>query len=168
VRRLVAAALLVTCLGLSACSGADQQGTPQQQMVSWVKGTSYGATAQGLGTDAKKATSILAGGSPNEVHTICGVFLLDVEQANGMLPTPDQQSTSLLSHAYESLGAAARSCFDAPGSPAKRAAFATQKGAGLASLTEATARVESVLGEPLSQVGGATMGVTGGATGSSP
>jgi hypothetical protein len=165
VRRLVLAALLLSCLGLSACSGADQQGTPKQQMASWVKGTSYGATVKSLESDVKKATGILASGTPNEVHTICGVFLLDVEQANGLLPSPDQQATSLLSHAYESLGAAAHSCFDAPGSPAKRAAFATQKAAGLASLTEATARIEAVLGEPLSAVGGATMGVTGGTTG---
>ena len=168
-RRLVASlSLLALCTLATSCAGADRQGTAAQQMTSWVKGTSYGATQRTLIADAKKATAVLSTGSSAEIHTVCGVFLVDVEQANGVLPTPDQQATDLLSTSYTALGSAAHDCFDAPGSPSKRASFTVDKSKGLAALSEATGRIEAVLGIPLAQVGGATEGVTGGTTGNTP
>ena len=168
-RRIATSLALVALCGFAAsCAGADRQGTAAQQMTSWVKGTSYGATQRTLVADAKKAAVVLSTGTPAEIHTVCGVFLVDVEQANGVLPTPDQQATDLLSTSYTALGGAAHNCFDAPGSPAKRASFAVNKSKGLAALSEATGRIEAVLGIPLAQVGGATEGVTGGTTGNTP
>ena len=149
-------AVLLLGLAVTGCGGADQQGNPSAQMSSWVQGTSFGGSVTALQADMKKADQVIAAGSAADVHTVGGVLLLDVEQANSTLPSPDQQATDLLSSAFDNLGAAAHECYDSPGSPAKRVAFAQSREKGLAALTEGVARVEAVLGKPLSQVGGAT------------
>jgi hypothetical protein len=160
VRRLAGAGLLAISVLLASC-GAQQQGTPAAQMSSWVKGTSFGQTVRTVQTDAARAREVLASGTTAEIHTACGVYLVDVEQANGLLPTSDTQASNLLASAYGSLGLAAHDCYDAPGSLTKRASFAAAQAKGLAELSEGVARVEAVLGMSLAQVGGATEGVTG-------
>jgi hypothetical protein len=139
-------------------------------MTTWVKGTSFGLTVRTMQQDAARAASVIKGGSPAVLHTACGVFLVDVEQANSVLPTPDIQASQLLAKAYGSLGAAAHTCYDVPSSSSQRATFSRQLSAGLASLAEGTARVEAVLGKPLAKVGGNTEGSAsdGGATGATP
>ena len=150
--------LLLLGLAAAGCGGSDQQGSPASQMSAWVSGTSFGTTVNALDADTRHATTVMATGSEAAIHTVCGVLLLDVEQANGNLPTPDQQSTDLLATAYNNLGAAAHQCYDSPGSPAKQAAFIVSRARGLSALSESVARIEEVLGKPLSKVGGATYG----------
>jgi len=170
VRLRATVAAVVTSALLAGCAGADQSGTPAQQMTTWVKGTSFGLTARTLQHDAARAAKVVTSGTPAEVRTACGVYLVDVEQANSVLPTPDVQASGLLAQAYGSLGAAAHSCYAVPSSPPDRATFAKHQAAGLASLSEGTARIEAVLGKPLSKVGGNTEGASsaGGATGATP
>ncbi len=168
--RAAGAFALVASALLTGCAGADQSGTPAEQMTTWVKGTSFGLTVRTMQQDAARAATVVSSGTPAEVRTACGVYLVDVEQANSVLPTPDTQASALLAQAYGSLGAAAHSCYAVPSSATARATFAHQQASGLASLSEGTARVEAVLGRPLSKVGGNTEGASsaGGATGATP
>jgi hypothetical protein len=77
-----------------------------------------------------------------DLHTVCGVLLVDIESANASLPTPDRQTTTLLSSAYTNLGAAANECYNAGPSPAKRLVALSSMAKGLAALSEATARID--------------------------
>ena len=146
-KRLLLAAVVSLCaVGLSACS-QDQQGTPAQQMSSWVTGTAFAQTLGTLRADMAKSTlEVASSQSSAAVHTVCGVMLVDVESANSTLPTPDTQATNLLSQAYEKIGAAAHECYDSVGDASKKASFARDRSAGLALLSEGQLQVESVLG----------------------
>jgi hypothetical protein len=159
---LALAALLAGGLSMAGCA-QDAQGTPAQQLEHWVSGTGFQGSTTQVRADVASATRVVATATdPAVVHTVCGVLLVDVEQANANLPTPDLQATSLLGSAYESLGAAAHDCYDVVGSPAKRAAFATARLAGLTSLAEACQRIEAVTGQPL---GGAATTMRGPSSG---
>ncbi len=140
-------AAVAVALVLAGCAGQDRSGSADQQMRSWVNGTNLGATIGTLVGDVQHAASQLhGGGSAAALHTVCGVLLVDTEQANSNLPTPDQSLTTLLSNAYETLGEAGHDCYDAVGNPAKSQAFDAAKAKGLLLLSEAQSRAESILG----------------------
>lgn len=135
---------------LTAGCSADQQGSPSKRLSNWVTGTDLAASTGQIRTDVAKANSLLGTTkNPDAAHTLCGALLVEVQQANQTLPSPDLQATNLLGSAYESLGAAAHDCYDAVGNPEKQAAFARDRRAGLVSLTEAQLRIEAVLGTRL-------------------
>ena len=148
------AAALCVVLGLSGLLGAgcasDQQGSPSKQLSNWVTGTDFAASTGQIRADVAKATTLQATTeNPDAAHTLCGALLVEIQQANQTLPSPDTPTTNLLGASYESLGAAAHDCYDAVGNPAKQTAFANDRRAGLFSLTEAQLRIEAVLGKRL-------------------
>jgi hypothetical protein len=63
--------------------------------------------------------------SAHVLHLVCGVLVTDTEAANASLPTPDAQSTRLLSRAYTDIGAGANICYGA-GSSTSTAQFSAR------------------------------------------
>ncbi|MDE3007763.1 MAG: hypothetical protein KGJ10_02830 [Acidobacteriota bacterium] len=112
-------------------------------MVGWVHDNAFVASSKALSVDASHVAGALraASSSVNELHTVCGVLLLDTQKANTPLPTPDDQATKLLSGAYENLAGAANECYGADASPLKRARALAMLARGLAKLSEGVARV---------------------------
>lgn len=143
-KRIVAIFLVALGLLAAACSSP---GTPQSQMKSWISSTGYGPSTGTLLNDAKKSAQVVASNQgTNANHTVCAVMLLDAQNANNNLPTPDTTASNLLAKAYGALGSAANDCYDAYNNPAKVAAFSAQRLLGLQYLAEAQARIEAVVG----------------------
>ena len=134
---LVAAGLL-----LSACGSVSALSA----MRSWVTQSSFHSSVSTLTTDVRHSASALRtlSTSDGSLHTVCGVLLVDTESANASLPTPDSQSTSLLSKAYTNIGAGANQCYKAGASPTARAAALESMAKGLGYLAEGTVRVDVV------------------------
>ena len=84
--------------------------------------------------------------SPSVLHTVCAVLAFDVEQAQASLPTPDTQTTDLLSRAYSRFLVGANQCYQAS-TPSRSLAVASLEQAG-ATLAEAAARVRASTGGP--------------------
>ena len=66
---------------------------------------------------------------------------MDVSAANAALPTPDNQSTQLLSKAYTDIDSGAKLCFDAGTNSLQRQRALNYLSKGLAYLSEGTLRV---------------------------
>jgi hypothetical protein len=148
VRRRVAlrsvAVLLLGGLLLSACGTQSMASA----MTSWVASSSYRANTKQLLGDASKTAGALriAGESANKLHTVCGVLLVESEQANSALPTPDHLVNTLLSRAYGDLGAAANIGYKSADVPASHARALNYVSKGLGALAEASAQIRSDLG----------------------
>jgi hypothetical protein len=114
-------------------------------MASWVKQSSYLSGAKAVARDARHSASALekATTSSVDLHTVCGVLLVDTESANASLPTPDNRATTLLSDAYTNLGAGANECYNAAASTSARATALKSLAKGLNDLAEASARIAS-------------------------
>jgi phosphoketolase len=132
IRRLIA--LLVSGLVLGACGSISAS----TAMTNWVSQSGYVATAKAVFVDAEHAALELKNPSSTtaQLHTVCGVLLYEVQQANASLPTPDDQASNLLSNAYGDLGAGANQCYR---DQRIRAHETLAKGAAL--LSEASARI---------------------------
>lgn len=142
-------ALAAVALLCSACA-ADEQGSPVTQLTTWVKGTGFEASTAQMRSDIAKADALVGHtDDPLQVHTLCGVILIEIQTANDNLPTPDAQLTAVLGSTYTELGEAANDCFDSVGSAAKQQAFAQHRRAGLIGLAEAQLRIEAVTGPNL-------------------
>jgi hypothetical protein len=138
-RRL--AALLVSGMLLAACGTVSASSA----LRTWVKDSGFHSAVSTLRTDARKSAAQLrnASATANDLHTVCGVMDLEAQQANASLPTPDDQATSLLSRAYDALGAGATECYGAsPSASARATAIATLERA-IALLSEASARIDA-------------------------
>ncbi len=134
-------ALLVGGLLLSAC-GSISSATA---LTSWVVQSSFLSSAKALVTDAQHSAGQLKSlsSSDADLHTVCGVLLVDTESANASLPTPDGRATTLLSKAYTNLGAGANECYGASSNVSARAKALASMTLGLADLSEASARIAS-------------------------
>ena len=149
-RFLWAVAALVLAGSVATACGQDELGSPNQQMSTWVRGTAFTDVVGTLRSDVDKAASLLASNpAAAQVHTVCGVLLVEVQAANSGLPSPDKTTTPLLSSAYHSLQDAATYCYDAVGNPTSASKFSGARSAGLARLSEAQLEVESLLGTRL-------------------
>lgn len=129
-------------LALAAC-GSVSAGTA---LTEWAKSSNLTINSAQLVLDARKVLVELddAHSSAAQLHTVCAVLDLEALQANAALPTPDDQTTTLLSGAYTNLGDGANVCYHAAASPARRdraAAFLRRAGA---QLSEAQARVSAL------------------------
>ncbi len=115
-------------------------------MVTWARTNAFVSSTKTLGLDAAHAATALKSRSSgvNDLHTVCGVLLLEVQMAHTDLPTPDDQATSLLDHAYSDLGAAANECYEAGGNVIRRARALEYLARGAAKLSEGSARVATV------------------------
>ncbi|MHB1087541.1 MAG: hypothetical protein ACYC19_02115 [Acidimicrobiales bacterium] len=140
IRRLgvlaLAGVLLSACGTVSAVSA----------MRTWVDQSNFHVSMKTLSTDVRHSVSALRDGSTSSasLHTVCAVLLVDSESANASLPTPDDQSTTLLSRAYTNLGAGANQCYKAGADPSARALAIASLAKGLGDLAEATVRVDVV------------------------
>lgn len=132
IRRI--ATLLVSGLLLGACGSVSAS----KAMIDWVTQSGYLATSKAVLVDARNAANDLRNPSTTtaQLHTVCGVLLYEVSQANASLPTPDDQASNLLSGGYGDLGAGANQCYR---DQRVRALASLAKGAAL--LSEARARI---------------------------
>lgn len=132
IRRLVA--LLSAGLVFSACGSISAS----TAMIDWVSQSGYVSTAKAVLVDAAHSATALrtVSMSSAQLHTVCGVLLLDLDKANASLPTPDGQASNLLSKAYGDLGAGANQCYRS-----ERAAALLSLAQGAALLSEASARI---------------------------
>jgi hypothetical protein len=138
----VVAVLLGAGLLLSACGSVSAS----KAMTTWVAQSGYVANAKTLTNDAKHAALALRDTSTSSasLRTVCAVLDLETEQANAALPTPDNQSTNLISKALSDLGAGAVECYGASSNVAKRAKALVSLSSGVGYLAEASARVAGV------------------------
>lgn len=138
--------LVLGSLVLAACGTVSAS----TALGRWVTSSNLpGALAQ-LKLDARHAvTELTAKSSSTKLsHTVCSVLYVETSQANAALPTPDTQTTKLLSAAYTDLGSGANECYAAGSSPTKRAvAIGYLRRAG-AEMAEAQARVSAITGSP--------------------
>ncbi len=81
-----------------------------------------------------------------ELHTVCAAFDFDTVSAYQSLPSPDTQTTELLTAAYTDLGDGANVCYRAGDSPAQRRRAESYIRRAGAELSEASARVSAVVG----------------------
>jgi hypothetical protein len=132
-------ALLVAGLMLSACGTVSSVSA----LRTWVDKSDFRSSMSTLSGDVRSSASALRNASmtASDLHTVCGVLLLDTEEANASLPTPDTQATNLLSSAYTNLGAGANECYDAA-SPTQRARALLSLTKGYAELSEAKVRID--------------------------
>jgi hypothetical protein len=137
-------ALLVAGLLLAAC-GTVSLATASK---SWVKQSQFYTNLPTLTKDVRNSAHQLqdAHVTANALHTVCGVLLMDSEQFNSSLPTPDNQATSLLSKAFSDFGAGANKCYDAQTNGAARAAALSWLSRGMAELSEGMARINVATG----------------------
>jgi hypothetical protein len=135
------AVLAVAGLVLCACGSISGS----KAMVSWVTQSGYLSTAKSLTKDAAHSANALRTSSDSkfDLHTVCGVLLVDTESANASLPTPDNVATKLLSKAYTDLGAGANQCYRADTSVSARATALATLAKGASYLSEASARIAS-------------------------
>lgn len=129
-------------LALAAC-GSVGAGTA---LANWATSSNLTRNSAQLVLDARKVLGELgdAHSSAAQLHTVCAVLDLEALQANAALPTPDNQTTALLSAAYTDLGDGANECYHAAASSLKRARAAAFLRRAGAELSEAQARVSAV------------------------
>jgi hypothetical protein len=136
-------ALLVAGVLLSACGTTS----PSNAMKKWISQSAYRANLSTITGDVRKAAKELhkSDATSNDLHTICAVVILDANQANASLPTPDSQATALLAKAYDDIGAGGNKCYVAVSAGARTSAL-TWLSRGMAALSEGTARVNVAAG----------------------
>lgn len=133
---LVAGAMLAGCGTVSAGSAVSN----------WVSQSGFHSTNTALLSDAAHAATALRSPNslPRDLHTVCGVLLVDTQAANASLPTPDNQATNLLGLAYTNIGAGANECYKADFNTASRQRAIASMIKGVGELAEAKARLASL------------------------
>ncbi|MGC2484682.1 MAG: hypothetical protein WA359_00350 [Acidimicrobiales bacterium] len=141
---LRSAAVLALCVAVLGAWGSQSM---KAAMKSWVSESAYVANNKTLINDAKhSATALRSKSAPaSELHTVCAVMLVESEEANSALPTPDHLASSILAKAYGNLGAGANVCYKAGSNSTKRTRAMSDLSLGVAQLAEASARIRSDL-----------------------
>jgi len=130
-------------MGAGLLLGACSTTSAPSALAQWVSQSNLSHAVTVLRGDARHAATALRSpaSTAGDLHTVCGVLLVDAQSANASLPTPDNQATILLSRAYTQFGAGANQCYWASSNaPARRHALASLQRA-IATLSEATARI---------------------------
>ena len=137
-------ALLATCVVVLGAWGTQSE---KAAMKSWVSQSAYVANNMTLINDAKHSARALRTKSApaSELHTVCAVMLVESEEANSALPTPDHLASSLLAKAYGNLGAGANVCYKAGSNAKLRTQAINDLSLGVSQLAEASARIKSDL-----------------------
>lgn len=138
-RRLIG--LLAAGLLLAACGSVSAASA----LRSWVSQSAFARGSATLHRDALHAATTLrtASASAFQLHTVCAVLLVDSESANASLPTPDDQTTTLLGKAYDLLGSGANVCYHAGSNAAHRTQALSLLEAGSARLAQANLRISA-------------------------
>jgi hypothetical protein len=120
--------------------------------AAWIKATAFARVVGDLQTDTAKIATATARELPVlTMQTLCGILLLDVQNANNDLPSPNRRATSLLATAYGDLGAGANQCFKATNyHSALMEQSIANRSRGLIALAQATSQFEEVIGQPIS------------------
>jgi len=140
---------MIRGIGLLAIAGLVLAGcgsiSSSTAVATWVAQSDYPSAVKILTKDALNSANALKNPSTSSVdlHTVCGVLLVDSETANASLPTPDSRATTLLGDAYDNLGAGANECYVAAGNAAEHAKALASLAKGLGELSEASARLTS-------------------------
>lgn len=145
--------LILGSMVLAACAGPTTAASQQHATQRWITATGLGGSITSIQHTMATIERLVADptSNPNDRQTVCSVLLLGVQQANGDLPASgDTVLSSLLAAAYSDLGAAATSCGSSGFAPTQIAAFEGKRHQGLAALSQAAARAESLMGHPLS------------------
>ncbi len=141
-KRVALAALAALALG--ACGSISEQ----RAVANWLQQANFHSNTARLAHDASVARRLLANTSSSgaELHTVCGVLLVDTEAANSSLPSPDHQGNTLLGNAYQRLGDAGNTCYNASDSATNRARATTYLNEAVTLLTEAQIRLRIAAG----------------------
>jgi hypothetical protein len=111
-----------------AAYGGTGNGTPTQQLRTWVKGTGLGQSiGTVLGDAARVRAAVDEHADSGVLHTDCGVLLTDAQSANTELPTPNTQLTDLLSSGYALADDAGYDCYNSGGTNTKLLARSTKE-----------------------------------------
>lgn len=139
-----AAVLLCAGLALAACGNVSLASATK----SWITQSGFRSNLPTLTRDAQHSATELRDvhANANDLHTVCAVLDVDSLAANSSLPTPDRQTTALLSKAYDDLGAGANTCYNAVSNPHARTLALTLLARGMAALSEGTARLNVATG----------------------
>jgi len=157
--------MLASALVLTACAGADQQGSPAHRMSTWVSGTSFGGTIGTLTADNARVPKDVANGT-GAVHAACSTLLNDAQMAYAELPTPDPDVTTLLNNAYTLEQTAANDCYNAGTSDAKLLARSEREGIKAEALyEEALQRIRVIDGKAVPTTTTTDNGASGGILG---
>jgi type II secretory pathway component PulJ len=134
---------LVASLSLSAC-GAVSASTA---LKDWTTSANLTRNDAQLSSDARHVLVALkdAHTTAAQLHTVCAVLDYETLQAYASLPSPDDQTTQLLTTAYTDLGDGANECYGAAHSSAKLVRAAAYLHRAGAAFSEVQARL-SVLG----------------------
>ena len=131
--------LLLATVILAGCGTVSES----QLTRDWMRQSAFSDGHATLVGDVSTALHTLRDPSTSApaLHTICGVLLIDVESAHASLPTPDDQSTTLLDAAYSLLGGGANTCYTAGSSVKSRARAVSYLTDGMAQLSFAVIRL---------------------------
>ena len=134
--------LVASSLSLSACGSVSANSA----LKKWVSSANLSANNAQLISDARHALSALGDThtSATQLHTVCAVLDFEALQAYASLPSPDNQTTQLLTRAYTTLGDGANECYVAANSSAKRAAAAAYLHQAGAAFSEVQARLSTL------------------------
>jgi hypothetical protein len=145
---LLMAVVIAGSCALAGCAGQEQSGSPSARVSTWVSGAAGGAAVGTLEADNANIDQALAHhDAPAAIKTVCALLTNDAETAIGNLPTPDNQLTDDLNHAYEKGAAAGDDCYSgAAGNVALLKRSAQERAALVPLLTTAIDRIESVTG----------------------
>jgi hypothetical protein len=145
---LLMAVVIAGSCALAGCAGQEQSGSPSARVSTWVSGAAGGAAVGTLEADSANIDQALAHhDAPAAIKTVCALLTNDAETAIGNLPTPDNQLTDDLNHAYEKGAAAGDDCYNgAAGNVALLKRSAQERAALVPLLTTAIDRIESVTG----------------------
>ncbi len=129
----------VSSLVLASCGTISAQ----QAAKNWLSQSNFHANTHRLAQDAHVTRKLLLSARPTapQLHTVCGVLLLDSEAANSSLPSPDNQSNTLLANAYDTMGNAANTCFNASASRSQRVRAVAYLDRAVTLLTESQIRL---------------------------
>lgn len=149
---LIGLGLGAAALSLSACTAADQVGSPSHRISTWVSSTGFGQTAGTLEADARSVAGVIAlHHGTAAIHTACGVLETDSATAESNLPTPDEQLTHDIDRAATLDYKGAVDCYDGGGTnQSLMRRSARERAEAAAALAAAIHRVEQVTNETLS------------------
>jgi type II secretory pathway component PulJ len=139
---LTLSSLLVASLSLSSCGSVSASSA----LKNWTTSANLMSNDAQLSSDARHVLTALkdARTTATQLHTVCAVLDYETLQAYASLPSPDDQTTQLLTSAYTNLGDGANECYEAAHSSAKRATAAAYLHRAGAAFSEAQARLSAL------------------------
>ena len=149
-RRVVALAM-ASALAAGALAGCGTTQSPAKALDDWASAGAFEQAAQYLIVDARHVhADIDAGRTSAAVRTDCLYLINEADGENtDLLPTPDDQLTSLLSRSFDGFVHAGHQCYEDPGRTATLVLVDTELRGALGQLYAGVLREEAVTGRSL-------------------